>query len=109
MLGINTKSVPIDVAKNRRDSMPLKHMGGGNEGKGREDDFAFQIHCPDGEFQGDGAVGNGNAMFGTTVVGKFGFKLPQTRAVVGEPLVLEDCGKTFLQLGVIANVGAPDV
>jgi len=46
-----------DIAKNGIDPLPTEGMGGGNEGEGRNDNFALEIETALKEFKSAGGIG----------------------------------------------------
>src|SRR5215813_1141384 len=61
-LWIEAVCLRINVAKDRRDLLPLKRVGCGYESEGRDNDFALQLQGANCDFKTDGCVADGNAM-----------------------------------------------
>lgn len=65
----------IDVTKNRPYSQPLQRVGCGDKSKGGCNYFIFQPQGVNGDFQGNGGVTDGKAVFHAKFFTYFLFKL----------------------------------
>ncbi len=109
LCGVDGEGVGIDVAEDGGDFLPLEGVGGGDEGEGGDDDFAFKFEGADGDFECDGSVAHGDAIFDADVIGNAFFEFADTFAGIGEPLAIEDVVDAGEEVGAIADVGAADV
>src|SRR5260370_15717791 len=80
---IESASLRIDVAKHRRDSLPLKRVGGSDKGERWHNDFTSHLRCPNRDLQGDSAIAHGNTVLHLNQVGNSLLELFYKRTIVG--------------------------
>ena len=102
--GINIVCRGIDVAKDRRDFLPLEGMRGGDKGERRHDDFATETERAGDEAKGDGGIAHRDAMFHPEQITDAAFEFLDVGAAVGEPLIIENVVYSMEETVAIAEV-----
>jgi hypothetical protein len=99
----------VDVAEDRRNTLPLKHVSGSDKGKGRDDYFTRYTQGVNRYLQRSGGVARRNAMIHANEVRYPSLKLVYIVASAGEPpsgqKVIDPCRELF----PVANIGTSDV
>ena len=99
----------INIGKDRRNSLPLQGMGGGNEGKGGHDHLALHSQGADGDLKRHGGVANGDAVFDSQKLAEFLLELFDQWAAVGQPVVIEHLVGVIHKLLAVPNVGTANM
>src|SRR5713226_1942618 len=99
----------IDIAKNRRDPLPLESVSRRDKSEGWNDDFTFHSQGFNRDLQGHRAIAHGNTMLHANQVSNALLELFYDRAIVGEPARVENLVETFKQARAVADVRPIDV
>ncbi len=107
--GIEGVSAQIDIAKNRRDSLPLKSVGRRDKGEGWDDHFTCHPQCSNRDLQRHRAIAHGNTVLHANQFGDSPLEPFYERTIVGKPARVENPVKAFEQSRTLADVGPADV
>ncbi len=88
--GVKVVGAGCDVAEDGSDLLPLQGVRSGDEGEGRDDDFAFKFGRANCDFKGDGGVADGDAMADAEGLLELLFELLDDRAEISEPTAIHD-------------------
>src|SRR6266536_170231 len=80
--GVECWIVPLNVAKDRRDLLPLKSMGRGNESKRGNNDFTTEAQSANRDLQGHGSIADSNAVFYADEIGDAVLEFLSARAAI---------------------------
>src|SRR5688572_5384872 len=94
----------IDIAKDRRDLLPLKSVRTRNKRKRRNDDFALQSECANRDLESDSRVTHRNAMLGAREFCYALLELIHVLAAVRQPASIEDVVYAFSKALPVADV-----
>ena len=104
-LGIKGMGARIDIAKNRRDPLPLNGVGRGDKSEGWNDDLALQPQGANRDLQSHRTIAHRNTVFHANQVGDSLLELFYERTIVGKPARVEYPVEAFEQSGAVADVG----
>ena len=87
----------------------MQGVGGGDEGVGRDDHFAFQPERADSDLQRHGAVAHRHAMFHAVKFGNPLLELLNHRSVVAQPATFKNIVHIFHEYFATADIGTANV
>src|SRR6185437_9017145 len=99
----------VDIGKYRSDALPVQRVCRGYERPRRYDHFAREPQRTNCYLERNGAVAHGDAVLYAEVLGDSPLELLHHRAVVGQPLVVEDLVDSLQESRAVTNVGAAHV
>jgi hypothetical protein len=99
----------IDVAKNRRDLLPLQGMGRRDKGERRDNHLAFQAQRANDNLQRHRGVAHDNAMFHAEKAAQFLLKFLNVIAVIGKPAAFQNVTRPLEEPLAIADIRLADM
>ncbi len=99
----------VDIAKDRREPLPLQGVGRRNERERRHDDLARQPQRADGDLQGHGAVAQGDAVSHPGQLRQAALEFAYVRPAVGQPAGVQDVVDPRQEAVAVADIGPADV
>src|SRR5215210_4658287 len=98
----------INIAKDRRDALPLQRMGSRCKGERRHNHFALQIQRANCNLQTNGRVAHRDAVFDADQPGNTPLEFAQVTPVVSQPTALKYVADEFQQPCFVAQIRTPD-
>jgi hypothetical protein len=99
----------IDIAKDRLDSQPLQRVRSGDEGKRRQDNFAFEPKRTNRDLQRRGCITRRNAVLHANQFDEALFKLDYVWSIVGKPPAIENVSNSMRKLLPVTDIRSTDV
>jgi hypothetical protein len=99
----------VDVGEHRSQALPAEGVRCGDEGETRHDDLAGQFERTDGDLEGHRAVAHRHAMSNPNPLGQRRLEILYERAVIGQPLRLENLVDVSVKDLAGSDVGAANV
>jgi sugar O-acyltransferase (sialic acid O-acetyltransferase NeuD family) len=99
----------IDIAEHRRNLLPLKGVGCGDEREGRNNHFTRQTQSPDGNFQRYRGIAHRNAVGHANKLGDSSLEILYVWAIIGKPIAVKHVIDSLLEAFSTANIWSANV